>query len=392
MVRLLTSCLLIGLRHSMNKIKIGLSISLTGSYSIQGVESFEGIKLWIEETNSRGGILLGELGATLPIELIYYDDESSIDICRANTQRLILEDKVNLLLGPYSSSLALAACEVAEEHNKTLWNHGGSTDEIEERNFTSVINAITPASNYSHGIIDAIKKTDPSAEKIAAFSARDSGFSTRVANGVQKYALALGLDVREYKFISGTKDFSNHLEDLVSYEPDLILGMGRAHDDLALTEFLFKSEVYSKAAGFIVASIKLFIDRFGDKVEDILSASQWERGLKITPDIGPTAEEFAANFKSAYGKYPDYVAAQGYNIGLIIEHCIRETGTIDNLTLRNVAKSADFKTFYGCFETDTSGNQTGHQMVVVQWQDGNKVIVHPESIAQEKIIYPRKQI
>ncbi|MGB2692221.1 MAG: ABC transporter substrate-binding protein, partial [Thermodesulfobacteriota bacterium] len=297
----------------MNKIKIGLSISLTGNYSIQGVESFEGIKLWVEQTNSRGGIIVSELGAKLPIELVYYDDKSSIDICRANTQRLILEDKVNLLLGPYSSSLAITACEVAEEHNKTLWNHGGSTDEIEERNFTSVINAITPASNYSHGIIDAIKKTDPSAEKIAAFSARDSGFSTRVANGAKEHAQALGLDVREYKFISGTKDFSEHLEDLVSYDPDLILGMGRAHDDLALTEFLFKSEVYSKAAGFIVASIKLFKDRFGEQAEGILSASQWERGLKITPDIGPTPEEFAANFKSAYGKYPDYVAAQGYN-------------------------------------------------------------------------------
>ncbi|MFA9408938.1 MAG: ABC transporter substrate-binding protein, partial [Candidatus Dadabacteria bacterium] len=271
----------------MNKIKIGLSISLTGSYSIQGIESFEGIKLWVSETNSKSGVFLRELGATLPIELIYYDDESSVDICRTNSEKLILEDNVHLLLGPYSSSLAIAACEVAEKHNKTLWNHGGSTDEILEKKFTCVINAITAASNYSYGIIDAIKNADPNAKKIAAFSAKNSGFSRRVASGAKFYAQSLGFDIREYKFISGTKDFSAHLEDLASYEPDLILGMGRAEDDLALAEFLFESKIYSKAAGFIVASIKLFKDKFGDKADGVLSASQWERGLQTVPDIGP---------------------------------------------------------------------------------------------------------
>jgi branched-chain amino acid transport system substrate-binding protein len=381
--------MLIGFQQSMNKIKIGLSISLTGNYSIQGVESFEGIKLWLQETNSRGGIFVRELGATFPIELLYYDDESSVEKCSSNVEKLIKEDNVYILLGPYSSSLALAACEVAEKHNKTLWNHGGSTDEILERPFTCVINAITPASNYSYGIIDAIKKTDPDAMKMATFSAQNSGFSRRAANGAKFYAQSLGFDIREYKFISGTKDFSAHLEDLASYEPDLILGMGRAEDDLALAEFLFESKIYSKAAGFIVASIKLFKDKFGRKADGVLSASQWERGLQIVPDIGPSSEEFFSKFMSVYGKEPDYVAAQGYNIGLIIEKCIQEAGTLDDLTLRRVAKSADFKTFYGTFKTDTNGNQTGHEMVVVQWQDQEKVIVYPESVAQTKILYPR---
>ncbi len=373
----------------MNKIKIGLSISLTGNYSIQGVESLEGIKLWLQETNSRGGIFVRELGATFPIELIYYDDESSVEKCSSNVEKLIKEDNVYILLGPYSSSLALAACEVAEKHNKTLWNHGGSTDEILERYFTCVINAITPASNYSYGIIDAIRQIDPDAKKIATFGAQNSGFSTRVTNGAKFYAQSLGFDIREYKFISGTKDFSAHLNDLVSYEPDLILGMGRAEDDLALAEFLFESKIYSKAAGFIVASIKLFKDKFGDNVDGILSASQWERGLQIVPDIGPTSEGFSAKFENIYGKEPDYVAAQGYNIGIIIEKCIQEAGTLDDLTLRRVAKSVDFKTFYGTFKTDTNGNQRGHEMVVVQWQEGGKVIVYPKSIAQTKILYPR---
>jgi len=374
----------------MNKIKLGLPISLTGNYSIQGKESFEGVKLWVRDINANGGISVKALGANLPIEFIYYDDESSVDRCRQITKKLILEDEVHLLLGPYSSSLALASAEVAEEYNKTLWNHGGSTDEMEERNFSCLINAITPASHYASGIIAAVKKEDPDAKRIAVFKAENSGFSTRVANGAKLHGEKLGFDVKEFKFISGTQNFSYLLDELKEYEPDLILGLGRAEDDLTLAEQMMAEGIHSKAAGFIVASIKLFKDQFGDASEGFLSASQWEKGIQISPDIGPESEEFFSNFLSQYGKEPDYVAAQGYNVGIIIEKCIQETGTLDDTILRQYAKGAEFKTFYGNFKTDSQGNQIGHEMVIVQWQGGKKIIVYPKSISQAKIIYPRK--
>ncbi len=376
-------------QQSIEKVKVGLSISLSGNYSIQGVESYEGIRLWVEEINSLGGIYIEDQASKLPVEFIYYDDESIVSKCRSNVEKLITEDNVNILLGPYSSSLAVSACEVAHDYNKTLWNHGGSTDEIEERKLENVINAITPASKYSYGIIDCIRKADPDAKRIAAFSASNSGFSSRVANAAKEYGEKCGFEVKEYKFISGTIDFVSELDDMVSYNPDLILGMGRAEDDIALSKYLEKQGIYSSGAAFVVASIKLFKHELGDAVEGALSASQWERGLQIEPDIGPTPSEFFSNFRSTYNKEPDYVAAQGYNIGLVVEKCIQMAGTLDDLALRQAAKQVDFITFYGKFKTDSSGNQIGHEMVVVQWQSGEKVIVYPESIAQAQIIYPR---
>ncbi len=370
-------------------IKIGLSISLSGSYSTQGVESFEGIRLWVEEVNQRGGIYIQDQNKKIPLEFIHYDDESSAAKCGENIERLISGDDVHILLGPYSSSLALAACEVAKVYDKTLWNHGGSTDEIEERGFENVISAITPASRYSFGILDCIRNADPNAGRIAAFSAENSGFSTRVTSGARQYGERLGFDVREYKFISGTHDFTRYIGDLSSYNPDLILGMGRAEDDIALAKYLLKEGVYSKSAAYIVASIKLFKNELGDAAEGALSASQWERGIQIKPDIGPAPSEFFSIYKSAYGKEPDYVAAQGYNMGLILEYCIKKTGMLEDLALRDMAKSADIDTFYGKFKTDSKGNQIGHEMIVVQWQNGEKVIVYPESTAQSRIIYPR---
>jgi len=159
---------------------------------------------------------------------------------------------------------------------------------------------------------------------------------------------------------------------------------------LALAKEIMEQGIYSKAAGFIVASIKLFKDELGEVSEGYLSSSQWEKGIRIDPDIGPTPEEFFSSFVSVTGKEPDYIAAQGYNIGIIIEKCIQQAGTLDDLPLRNVAKGTSFKTFYGNFNTDSNGNQIGHDMVVVQWRGGGKVIVYPESIAQTKMVYPRE--
>jgi branched-chain amino acid transport system substrate-binding protein len=372
----------------MDKIKVGISVSLTGAYSVQGRESFRGVSLWASDVNGEGGIYVSERGKKIPVELIHFDDGSTREICRSNTVRLISEEKVDILLGPYSSSLSLAAAEAAEECGVTLWNHGGATDEIEERGFTCLVSAITPASRYSEGIIELVRAEDPEAARIASFTAEDSGFSRNIARGASRYGEKKGFIVREFKFASGNKDFSRLLNEAMDFSPDLILGMGRAHDDLALAGQIIESRVRVKAIALVVASISLFEETFHNNARGFISSSQWESGIRIVPDVGPEPPEFVARFTSAYGIKPDYPAAQGYNIGLIVQKCIDEAGTLDDMTLRKKAKGTEFKTFYGQFSVDGRGSQTGHEMVVVQWQNGKKVIVYPERCKEAGVRYP----
>ena len=100
-----------------------MSISLTGRYQIQGRESFEGLLLWTEEVNNSGGIFFKRHGKRIPLELIHYDDRSSAEYCTEFVERLISRDRVDILIGPYSSGLTLAAAPVSERHGKILWNH-----------------------------------------------------------------------------------------------------------------------------------------------------------------------------------------------------------------------------------------------------------------------------
>ncbi len=372
----------------MQKIKFGASISLSGRYKIQGKESFEGLCLWVKDTNQSGGISIKD--KKFPVELIHYDDESSKDKCQRLVEKLIVEDKVDVLIGPYSSGHTLAATPIAEKYKRILWNHGGSSDEILEKGFTYIISAITPASAYLIGIIDMVRKIDRESKKLAIFQAEDSGFSINVAEGAKRYSKEKGFQVIEFKYPSGSNDFSPLLRQLKEINPDVVLGVGRADDDLLLVNHIIENKVDAKAIGLVVAGIKEFGEVLGKDSDGFLGPSQWEIGIKMKPDFGPRPQEFSKGFKDAYGKEPDYPAAQGYNIGLVVQRCIEEAETLDDLSLREAAKRAEFKTFYGVFKIDPStGNQIGHKMVIVQWQSGNKFIVHPEKVAERNLIYPK---
>lgn len=373
----------------MERIRLGISISLTGSYSVQGVESFRGLTLYVADLNERGGMYVPGLGGKVPVELVHFDDESDADICRANIEKLLRHERVDILLGPYSSSLALAAAEEAESRGVTLWNHGGSTDDMDERGFTCLVSAITPASVYSRGIIALLREKDPAARSIASFSAFDSGFSRSVARGVDRYGAEYGFEVKRFEFRTGREDFSELLPEALEYEPDVIIGMGRANDDLLLAGKIIETGAKPRAAALAVGSIGLFRETFGDCAEGFMSSSQWEKAADDNPDTGPTSAEFFARYKASYGHAPDFVAAQGYNIGVIIEKCVETAGTLDGAILRQTARGLDIRTFYGRFKTDSKGSQTGHEMVAVQWQGGEKVVVYPETTTG-RLVYPAR--
>lgn len=370
-------------------IKIGISISLRGRYSIQGKESFEGLSLWIKKANESGGVLVKEYNKRVPLELIYYDDESSVERCKKNFEDLIVKDKIDILVGPYSSGLTLAVAPLVGELKKTIWNHGGSSDDITNQGLKNIVSAITPASEYFKGIIEMVRKIDGSARRIAIFKAEDSGFSANVADGVVGYGKEKGFEVAEYKYLSGTNDFTSLLRLAKENEPDLILGAGRMEDDLLLAKQILRDKSKAKAIGLVVTGIKIFYKTFGKKAEGFLSSSQWERGMGVKPEFGPTPDGFFNIFKDEYGKEPDYVAAQGFNIGLIIQRCIEGAGTLDGDALREEANRSDFKTFYGHFRIDpVTGRQLGHRNVIIQWQGGEKYTVYPEEMAEAKLIYP----
>tara|TARA_B100001123_G_scaffold16435_1_gene18552 strand:+ start:2539 stop:2901 length:363 start_codon:yes stop_codon:yes gene_type:complete len=86
-----------------DKIILGSAISLTGKYSSNGVHTQNGYNMAVERINSMGGIKVG--GKSYKFEIIYYDDESNPKRAAQLAERLIGQDGVEFMLGPYSSGL-----------------------------------------------------------------------------------------------------------------------------------------------------------------------------------------------------------------------------------------------------------------------------------------------
>ena len=99
------------------EVAVGLSISLTGRFRPQGQQALQGIRLWQSYINAQGGIAVRN-GEKRSVRLIWYGDHSQISFARKNVFQLLREDKIDILLGPYSSSLTMAIVEIADEYKK----------------------------------------------------------------------------------------------------------------------------------------------------------------------------------------------------------------------------------------------------------------------------------
>jgi len=368
-------------------LKIGFPATLSGRHAVQGKESFKGIKLFAEELRAKGGIETRE-GKSLVPELVFYDDESIPEKTKENTLRLIEKDGVGILLGPYSSSLTLACVETAEKAQRVVWNYGGSLDDIPSRARGKTVSAITGASSYFQAVMDMIHDCYAEAVEISVLRLEGSRFSQTVCEGALLRAEKLGISAAVYDFPSGTEDFSAILSRPKSQEASCVLCCGGMEDDINLAKWIRRNSDFDfGVVATLAAAVNEFEKRLGREADSFVSTSQWEPTLSLSPDFGPSPEEFSDRFARAYGYMPDYTAAQSYNMGLIIEKLIERTGEMDEQALLREALRSRFTTFYGDFRIDPQTlRQTGHRMLVTQWQDGEKKIVFPKEYSNSLLI------
>lgn len=370
-------------------ITFGMAVSLSGRHALQGRQCLEGLECYVRDVNAAGGIFLKEVGKQLPVELRPHDDESNEDRVRELAEKLIREDGVDLLLGPYGSNLTLAVAEIADAHQKVLWNHSGSADAIFACNLSWVVGILTPASFYLCTILDMVKAIDPTVRRVALFHAT-TGFATDMADGALAWIDREGFSlVLHQPYQSGIQDFTPFLQNLVQDPPDLVLGVGRIEDDVLLGQQLREVRPRVKAAGLVVAAISRFKAALRKQADGFFAPSQWEPQVRYAVDYGPSEDEFLQHYLKSASVPIDYPAAQGYAAGLIAQRCVEEAGTLKQSALRQAAGRLRLTTFFGLYAIDPqTGRQTAHTMLVTQWQQGKKVIVWPKEVAEAEPIYP----
>ncbi len=378
---------------SAGTIRIGAALSETGRFAAEGHDSRLGYDTWAHWVNNDyGGIRIGD--QRHQVEIVYYDDQSDPTTAANQVQRLI-DEGVDFLLAPYSSTLTFDASAVAEENTTLMLIGNGTSDVIYERGFEHIFLVATVGSDYTKSSIEALAAAGA---RNAIVSHDDSPFSVAVGNGAVNHleANAMVLITREsyyqdpenlsYDGIETTADVLSWFADL---NPDALVGGGYYNDAVLLAQTA--DEVGFNPAAMLLTvgpSNPQFVDDIGSAAEGLLGPTQWDASMTYTGNYFGTADDYATYFETLWGEAPVYQAASSTAAALALHLAIEAAGSTDTNAVRNALLDLDVNTFYGPINFDTRGVNTAKPMGTVQIQDGEIVVVAPPSAAVADLRYP----
>jgi len=361
-------------------IKIGASLSLTGTYAALGQNQQRGYQLCAKHMNEKGGVLGRK------IEFVLYDDQSQPATGVRLYEKLITQDKVDVVMGPYSSAITEAVANVTEKYKMPMVAPMASTTSIFKKGRKFAFMVQSPAEVYLEGLLDVAAKRGL---KTAAFVYEDTLFpkaTVTAPGGSVDIAKKKGLQVVFVEaYPKGNTDFSAIMTKLRAANPD-VLGAATYFDDaVAITRQMKELNVNPKMYGVTVGGdLPTFYQLLGKNAEYVYGATQWEAELPY-----PGAQEFlAAHSREFPGVVISYHSAGGYGGCQVLVEAIKRAGSLDGEKIREAILKIDMNTVYGAFKVDADGFQVSHKMVMFQWQEGKKVIVWPDELAAGKARFP----
>jgi len=368
------------------EILFGCALSLSGDLEKTGQLYQEGYELWKEQVNLQGGISVG--GKSYLVDILYYDDESDAQQTGSLVDKLITEDGVDFLLGPYGSSATLEAAAVADEHGVPMVQGGGAAEDIFTSGFEYIFGLMNPASDYFDSILEWGTGIDMGPNTVAIVSADDI-FSLNAAEGAEQYASDLGYDVISLTTFEQEDELPTILGNLKDDEPDMVLFSAHFEEALSFVETARDVGLNPDLFGITIApSDPAFVEELGADADYIFSTSQWMPELLYEGPVFGSAEDYTQLFQQEYESEPDYHAAAASACGVSYQLALEKAGSLDRDDVRDELTSLDAETFYGRIKFGDDGRITDRPMVAFQIQDGNIVIIFPESLATGSALYP----
>ncbi len=373
-------------------ITIGFTVSQTGPLNNDSVAQMRGFELWRDEVNAAGGIKAGD--KHYKINFASYDDESQNVRVQQLYTRLIAQDKAQFLFSPYSSGLVATAAIISEQYGKVMLTTGGAEEKTYQLGNKNLFQIYSPAGQYLAGAVDALKEKNPKAQ--VAFIYKDDPFSKAVAQVTRDLAKRDGVNVvLDELYSPSTTDFGPIINKLISAKADALLGGGHYPDGSTLARQLHDQKVGLKWVTLLVAPDTPKFAELGDAAVGISVPSQWAPQVTYKPDFGPTAQEFNKRFTDKYKIEAGYHAAGGYAAGMLLQHAIEQSGSIEQAKVAAALNKMDVTTMFGRtkFSTDPKehGLQLAHAMVLGQWQKKGgqlvKEVIWPTAAKTADILY-----
>ncbi len=376
-------------------ITLGAAVSLTGKYTTNGKHTKNGYDLAVKRINAKGGVRVK--GKDYKLKVVYYDDESTPARAAQLAERLISQDKVKFMLGPYSSGLTKAMAPVTEKYKIPMIEANGASRSLFTKGYQYLFALLTTADQYLTVSVDLLaekaKKEGKQMKDLkVAMAFENDPFSLDVRLGVveavERHGMKIVIDDKLPKTLD---DMATTLAKVKSVKPDLLVVSGHSKGIATAARQIeqFRARVPMVAATHCDSAA---IERQSPKgAEYILCALQWQKDLTYKDDDGVfgNGRDFARLFKSEYGYEPPYQAAESAAAVQVWADAFKRAQSLDPNALRDAIAATRLQTFYGNVRFDEAGRNIAKPMVLGQILNSKYQVVAPTEWASAQLVYPR---
>lgn len=368
---------------SSKPLTIGMSLPLTGPVADVSKSGYEGYKYWASQVNASGGLLGRQVKFTV-LDNGFEPNQAGTDYTR-----LISKDKVDLLLGTFSSLLNAPASAIAARQGMLYVEPSGGSAKLFTRGFTNLFFAqpgtTTSLPNEFVSYITSLPAA--SRPKTAAYVTQDDPSAAPAIEVFKTKLEALGVkSVYNQTYDPSTSNFDTIGSSIANAKPELVIQGAVAEDGVQFVRSLEKlnfspkmlfqtnaptDEAYPKA---IKAA----------NAEGVFTAEAWNAKAQY-----PGNAEFVAGYTKMFGHAPSEDAANSYTAGQVLAAALKAVGKVDQKALALWLHANTVPTIVGPLKWDKTGNPGG-SLLLAQWQKGALEIVAPKTAATTtSIINPK---
>ncbi len=382
---------------SGNVIRVGATVSLSGEYSIEGSASLCGLKAAIDWVNSKGGVEVG--GLRYMLQLVYQDDGSDPSKVKRLYQALA-EEGVSFYISPYGSYLLEAAEAGIRGYPAIMYSYTPVPDRVFKSTLGDfIVSVASSLDSRADTVTSMIAEVDPAAG-IGVFYI-DNPYGVEYLSHITSLAEDRMLRVVYQRDYGMVEEVTDAIYSIKANKPDvLILVPQSISDSSRMTKAIYEEGVSLKLLVIDgVASFPIFYTNLSAvAAENIAGISEWEPGKGLyNPQAaaslgvewyGPSEEEILEYHRKHCIIQPNWISMGAAASIILLAKALEDSGSLKFIDVKDAITRMSIMTFYGLFDVDEEGKQVGHKPVIIQWREGDKTIVYPESLRESKLSYP----
>ena len=303
--------------NERDEIVIGISLPLTGDFSEPGKGVQRGYEAWAKYVNENGGLL----GKQVKLEIL--DDQSSADRVASDYEKLINQEKVDLVFGPFSTRLVIPAAQVAKDYGFLFVEPAGAAEEVFTAGFDNLFYAAPAIADDHYNLLaeQIIGMPEATRPKTAAYASMDDPFAQGTAYGLKEKLEAAGIKtVADEVYPPDTTDFGSVAAKIADSKAEILVGGTQYQDAVNLIVALQQLNYQPKLAAFSTAPTNPeFPAAIGSKTEGILSPTGY------TPEATyPENKEFVKFYTELNDAPPAEDEANAWTTGEVVAAAVED--------------------------------------------------------------------